>query len=268
MTRFQLPRLMAILAVPFLLAAPAAGAANGDDADGDARALQAITRMADYLSNLEEFGLTLDIGYDIVQEWGQLIEFGETRTVTVRRPDHIRVDATNRDGTVSGLFFDGEQIAFFDSADEVYATTAKAGSIDDAISYFVNDLGMPLPMGGMLSGHLPSQIKGWATDIAYVEQSTIGGVACDHVALRGDWEDVQLWIAQGDKPLLQRIVITYKRAEGKPQFRAQVRDWNFSPDVKDSVFAFTPPEGSARIAFAPRGKAPQMPGAGEKAAQP
>jgi hypothetical protein len=42
----------------------------------------------------------------------------------------------------------------------------------------------------------------------------------------------------------------YKHTKGEPQFRAQFSDWNFSPDVPDSLFAFTPPEGSEKIPFA------------------
>jgi len=63
---------------------------------------------------------------------------------------------------------------------------------------------------------------------------------------------VQLWIAKGDQPLPRRMVITYTRAEGQPQFRAQFSDWNLSPEVPDSLFAFTPPTGAVKIAFAPR----------------
>jgi hypothetical protein len=64
--------------------------------------------------------------------------------------------------------------------------------------------------------------------------------------------DLQLWIAQGSQPLPQRLVITYTRAEGQPQFWAQFSEWNLSPEVPDSLFAFTPATGAAKIAFAPR----------------
>ena len=63
---------------------------------------------------------------------------------------------------------------------------------------------------------------------------------------------MQLWIAQGDQPLPRRLVLTYKKAEGQPQFWAQFSDWNLSPEVPDSLFVFTPPEGAAKIAFAAR----------------
>jgi hypothetical protein len=153
----------------------------------------------------------------------------------------------------------------FNVNDKVYATTPQPGALDDAIAHFVNVLGMRFPMATLLQGRVAKDAKDWAREIRYVDAATIAGVPCDHVALHGDWEDVQLWIARGDRPLLQRIVITYHRAEGKPQFSAQLRDWNFSPDAGDPVFAFTPQAGATKIAFKPRrtipGSAPQGGGA-------
>ena len=67
---------------------------------------------------------------------------------------------------------------------------------------------------------------------------------------------MQLWVAQGDQPLPCRLVITYRAAEGQPQFWAQFSDWNLSPDVSDAQFVFTPPEGAAKIAFAARKPVP------------
>ena len=223
-----------------------------DDGNVDATAMKSIERLSDFLAGTKQFGVTIDVAYDVVQEWGQKLEFGETRVLTVRRPDRLRVATTDRDGAVSGVVFDGREIAAFNLGDKVYATTPQSGSLDDAIDHFVNDLGMRLPMAAILQGRLAKDVKGWARDIRYVDESTIAGVACDHVALHGDWEDVQLWIARGDRPLLQRIVITYHRAESKPQFSAQLHDWNLSPDVADAVFAFTPPAGATKIAFKPR----------------
>jgi hypothetical protein len=231
-----------------LLAIPAVHAAD----EGREKALKVIGGMSDFLGKTKQFGVTIEIAYDVVQDWGQKIEFGETRTLTVRRPDRIRIETTDRNGAVSGLVFDGQQIAAFDTNENVYATAEKPGSLDGAIAYFVGDLGMRLPMAGVLSERLPEIVKDWADDVAYVDEVTIAGTRCDHIALRGEWEDVQMWIAQGDQPLLQRMVITYKRAEGQPEFAAQLTKWDLSAAAPDAAFAFTPPTGAAKIAFMPQ----------------
>jgi hypothetical protein len=95
---------------------------------------------------------------------------------------------------------------------------------------------------------LPEQVR--VAD--YVEASSIAGVPCDHLALRGDDADMQVWIAQGQQPLPRRVVITYRHADGRPQFWAQFSDWNLAPEAPDVLFAFTPPTGAAKIAFSPQ----------------
>ena len=83
----------------------------------------------------------------------------------------------------------------------------------------------------------------------YVGESKISGVMCDHLALRGDKQDVQVWIARGDEPVPRRIVITYRELEGQPQFWVQFAEWDFSPDLSDATFNFSPPEGAQRVQF-------------------
>jgi hypothetical protein len=118
------------------------------------------------------------------------------------------------------------------------------------IDYFMNNLDMRFPLADLLSSKLAETLSARVRAIYYVEQASIAGVPCDHLAFRGDQADAQLWIARGDQPLPYRLVITYKKAEGQPQFWAQFSDWNLSPDIPDSLFVFTPPEGAAKIAFA------------------
>jgi len=72
---------------------------------------------------------------------------------------------------------------------------------------------------------------------------------CDHLALRGEKEDVQVWIAQGDEPVPRRIVIKYRHIEGQPRFWVQFAEWNFSPELSDTTFTFVPPRDAERIGF-------------------
>ena len=86
----------------------------------------------------------------------------------------------------------------------------------------------------------------WVHDRLVAEEK-VGGVATDHVAFRGDTADLQLWIAHDGNPLPQRIVITYRLAEGQPQFQADFYGWNLEPDAPDALFTFTPATGAERI---------------------
>jgi hypothetical protein len=218
----------------------------------EGQATPVLKRMADFLSKAPRFSTTVEIGFDVVQDSGQKIEFGETRKITIRRPDHVRIETTKRDGSVSGFFFDGKEIAVFNVQDKVYATVPKPGTLDAAFDYFTDDLDMRLPLADLLSSDLPKLLQERVREVDYVGQAAIAGVPCDHIALRGDRVDIQFWIAKGEQPLPHRLVITYTLAEGQPQFWAQFSEWNLSPEVPDSLFAFTPAAGAAKIAFMPR----------------
>jgi hypothetical protein len=223
------------------------------DADkSEQQAMDVLKRATEFLAQAQSLSVTVDIGFDAVQDSGEKIEFGETRKIVLRRPDHLRVDETKRSGEKSGFVFDGKDISVFHLKENVYATIAKPGTVDDAIAYFLNDLGMRLPMGEMLSTQVAKRLPEMVRAAAYVEQSSIAGVPCDHAAFHGDTADMQLWVAKGDKPLPQRVVITYIRIDGRPQFRAQFSDWNLSPEAPDSLFTFTPATGAVKIAFAPQ----------------
>jgi hypothetical protein len=221
-------------------------------AERDAQAMAILQRMADFLSRAQRFSVTAEIGFDVVQASGEKLEFGETRQFVIRRPDRARVDITKRDGATSGFRFDGQEIAVFNTREQVYATAAKPGTLDDAIAYFINELDMRFPLSELFSTRLAESLAAKVRSAYIVGQERIMGVACEHIALRGDQADMQLWVAQGDQPLPYRLVITYRAAEGQPQFWAQFSDWNLSPDISDAEFAFTPPEGATRIAFAAR----------------
>jgi len=220
------------------------------------QAMAVVQRMAKFLTQAQRFSVTIDTGFDVVQDSGQKIEFGETRQIVLRRPDRLRIDAIKRNGAKSGMFFDGKDIAVFNAKENVYATVAKSGTIDEALAYFLNDLDMRLPLAELLSSHLDKTLVEQVRAADYVEPSQIAGVPCDHVALRGDQVDLQLWVAQGAQPLPRRLVITYTRADGQPQFWAQFSDWNLAPEVPDTLFVFTPPAGAAKIAFALQQRVP------------
>jgi hypothetical protein len=131
---------------------------------------------------------------------------------------------------------------------------AKPGTIDAAFAHFTDDLNMRLPLRELFASDLPQELKGVLGTARVVDEETIGGVVTDHVAFRGDTADVQLWISRDGDPLPQRLVITYRQAEGQPKFEADFSGWNLKPDVPDSLFTFTPAAGAEQIPIVAPGR--------------
>jgi hypothetical protein len=208
-----------------------------------------LTRMAEFLAGAQAFSVSLRGGYDAVQKSGQKIEFGETRKLTLSRPDRLRVEGEDSDGDKTLTVFTGKEIVLVNPTDKVYAVAPQPAGLDNTIVHFVRDLGLRLPLAMMLVSQLPAELKHRVRSVDYVEKTSLYGAPAHHLAARTDTVDFQVWVADGDKPLPQRVVITYKKDKGQPQFRAQLSDWNLAPAIADSTFTVKPPEGAQKIAF-------------------
>jgi hypothetical protein len=221
-----------------------------------AEALEILLRMAGFLARAPRFSVNIEGSYDALQESGQKIEFGQTRKVTVSRPNRLRIEAENSDGEKRLVLYDGKDITAFSPSRNIYAQTPKPGDIDDAVTYFLKDLHMQLPLAALLLSRFPEDIQRRTLSLDYVERTEIDGRPAHHLAGRTETVDYQFWILEGAQPLPLRAVLTYENAEGQPQYRARFSDWNLAPEIQDSQFAFTPPEGARRIAF--RAQLPQI----------
>jgi hypothetical protein len=243
----------AVLAIGLtVMTAPVIGAPEqgSTQSPSELKAMSILKKMSEFLAAAGRFSVTIRDGYDVVQESGQKIEFGEVRHVTVSRPDRLRIDVERSDGQKGLVIFDGKDITIYTADHNIYATTSRQGTLDQAIKYAVDDLKIRMPLALMLLSTLPSELDRLGVSADYVETTTITDVPCDHLAARtAAGVDFQVWVAQGSEPLPRRIVITYKDEDGQPQFWADFSKWNLAPDVSDALFAFTPPNGAERIQF-------------------
>ncbi len=230
-------------------APPAAQITTPQAAAEPANAEAILKRMAEFLAKTQQFTVNLNDSFDVVQESGQKIEFGENRKITISRPNGLRVELEESNGEKHTVLYDGKDITVFSPSQNVYAQTTKPGGIDEAVRYFLKDLHMRLPLAALLLSRFPAEVESRTQSLDYVEKTLIDGVSVHHLAGRTETVDYQVWIAEGSQPLPLRIVLTYKNAEGQPEFRAQFSDWNLAAKVQDSQFAFTPPEGARKIAF-------------------
>jgi hypothetical protein len=199
-------------------------------------------RMADFLSKSPRMSVTVHSSYDALQGEGDKVEWNDIREVTLSRPDRLRINTQRSDGARSLLVFDGKEITTFDESSKTYAQASHPGSVDDAVIYFVRDLGMRLPLAVLLMSRLPAELEQRVQSVEYVEKTATLSAPAHHIAGRTATVDFQLWIAEGDRPMPLRAVLTYKEAPGQPQFRAQFSDWNFDGQVPESAFMFKPPE--------------------------
>ena len=230
------------------VAVPAASAETQALIDAyTADVLTGLKRSADFLAAQQSVGFLTDVAVDVVHSNGQLLEFGGTRDVLMRRPDRLRIESVDADGGVKQLFFDGKSILVDIPTEDVYIRMEKPGTLYAALDYLVEDLGAPAPLEDFMSENFATGVEDRIVSGFYVQRVMLGDRICEQLAWRTEAVDVQLWIQEGEEPVPCRLVITYKNAPGQPQFAADFHHWNFAPDVDDELFTFVPPESAEQL---------------------
>lgn len=214
------------------------------------KAAERLSAMTRFLASLPAYQVTCRGSYDVLQDSGQKLEFLEVRELALQRPDRLRVRHRSSDGDEDLLVFDGKRITLFNEGAQVYAQAPQPGSLDDAIVYFVRDLKMRLPLARLFTNRSSEELARRLQSVGHIERTELLPVPTDHIAGRVGNVDVQLWIAEGDRPLPMRVVLTYVDEPGQPQYRADFQDWKTGDPIAPDTFRFSPPAGARRIVFA------------------
>lgn len=230
------------------LAAVTVPAARAQGTGVDPQAERLLRRMTDYMAALQQFSVDTQNSLDAVLGSGQKIQFVISASVMVLRPNKLRAERKN-DLMQQSFYYDGRTLALYNPSDKVYATVAAPATIEGMLDLARDRLEIFAPAGDFLYRNAFELFMQITTSGFVVDKAMIAGVKCDHLAFRGPDVDWQVWIAEGDKPLPYRYIVTTKDIASYPEFTVVMSNWNVSPNLSDGAFNFTPPAGAKQVDF-------------------
>jgi hypothetical protein len=233
---------------PAQKAAPVAQAEKATAPEPDPR--RVLHKMCDFLKSQPQFTYKAEVADDQVYYGGKKLQYGIDLETFVRRPDHLRVNAEG-DLADKQLYFDGKTITLYDKVHNVYGTMTAPPDIEGALGKANKDFGLKVALTDLASPKLCELLDKRIKHALYVGLHKVRGVPCHHLSLDSDGAQLQVWVDAGDQPVPRKIVLTHKQLTGSPQWSAYLSDWNFSSQLADELFAFTPPEGAEKIKFLP-----------------
>ena len=226
----------------------AAASAGTPTAHADPAALKALKRMTDYLAGLESFSMHTANSYEDVLESGQKIQFNFSSSVVIDRPNKLRAERT--DGMVRQLLiYDGATLAVYEGSHDLYATVATPDNLDALLHFARDALDLVPPVGDLVFTNAFDLLTAGVTSGMVVGKAVIGGVSCDHLAFTTPVVDWQVWVADGDKPLPYKYVLTTRDDPAQPQFISVISDWNTDPVIPEGAFGFTAPPTATKTEF-------------------
>jgi hypothetical protein len=225
------------------------GRARGARRDVPREVDERMRAMGDYLAGLQAFRVDAESVTEVVLEDGQRLQFPASSQVLMRRPDRLR---SERRGAMANLvlYYDGSSMTVVSPHRNVYATIAAPHTLDEAVEFSRNELGIEAPAADLLASApydvLMSDVRS-ATDVG---QEEIDGMEAHHLAFRNrggtDW---QIWVRDGDQPVPLRYVIVSTDVRSQPEFEVALRNWDVAPSVSDNDFRFEAGADMRQIEF-------------------
>jgi hypothetical protein len=223
------------------------GTGTGDVAradEGEARNL--LKAMSDYMAGETTISFNYDSDLEVVTSDLQKLKFASSGTVSLSRPDKIRVTRTGGFADVE-MVFDGKQLTVLGKNLNRYAQVDAGGTIDQLVDHLRIDLGVEAPGADLLLSNVYDQLMEAVVDVKDLGSGVIGGVECNHLALRTTSVDWEIWIAMGDRPYPCRYVVTSKLVAQAPEYRLQISDWTTGSEVAADDFSFSNPGGATKV---------------------
>jgi hypothetical protein len=234
----------ALLAAVLLLTTIIFGS-NALAQDADAKAL--LGRMDAEIASIESFILTGDSYVDARLPAGQIIEHSSEITARVHRPGMMRITNHDAENKLDIYFKDG-LLTVYNEKDNFYARTKTPKGIEAAADFALNEVGIDSPFLDFVSRQFSGQLVEDTREIQHLGKSLIRGKIHEHIGIRADEVDIQIWIASEGKSLPGKMAISSKWESGSPRFVAFFT-WDSEADIPGDVFEFKPPETATEIGF-------------------
>lgn len=240
------------VAAVLLLAAVLFPAAHAQSEAIDPAARQLLKASTDFLACRQAFSLDTESSIEVVLGSGQKIQFDHTARVSVERPDKLRAERTG-DLVDQVFYYDGESLTLHNPERNYYATIAAPGTLEEMLDFAREKLGIVAPASDLFYKNAYDILMQDVTSGFVVGKGVVDGVRCDHLAFRAPHVDWQIWIEEGNRPLVRKLVITTRDKLNAPQFTVVTKNWNLEPKFNIDTFRFTPPKCPQQVEFLPRG---------------
>ena len=230
-----------------LLLAPWTLAQEGEpQLDRESARIDGILRqMGDFLSSAQSFGFTAHELIDEVEE-GQRIQYSNSRSMLVRRPDRIATEAYG-DLVNRSVWYDGKSFTLLDREFNTYIQVPAPNSIDAVLDQIEEQLEVVIPLGEVLSEDVYQALTPQIRQAQYLGLHQVRGIECHHIIFTQDDLDWQLWVEASSTPVPRKLIIVYKREPGIPQYSAVISEWDFTVATPDELFEFRAPEGAREL---------------------
>ena len=213
---------------------------------GDADAKRLLKAMSDYVASEKAISFNYDAALEVMTKEDQKLALLSSGSIVLNRPDKVRFTRSGGFADIEGVF-DGKTLTLFGKNANIYIQADAPGTFEELVDNLQEKFKRPLPAADLLLTNSYEELMSDVTDIMDLGSGVVGGVECDHLAIRKKEVDFQIWMAQGSKPYPCRFSIASRAVAGGPQYSIQLRDWKTGGEVAKADFTFKNTSNASKV---------------------
>ena len=192
-----------------------------------------VLAMGRYLAAAQQFTVTIRTEKDDILD--QDVVVGPTvRTVSLRRPDRLAVQLVHPQGRRQ-IWYDGTRLVTLDVNRNAYASVPAKGTLGDLFAQLRRDNHYVRPLAGLCDADPGLTLCANARSVAYLGKKTLNGRPCNVVRIERKDAVVDLWIADGDQPLLLQTAVR-QTSTSQPERISSYQNWNLQARLTEAEF--------------------------------
>lgn len=208
-------------------------------------AIQALQRMASFLTGLGDFELRGDVVVNAIVGKELFVTSGGTATYRVRKGNGFFVDL-RLDRQHRQYYYDGKTFTVVLPRQKVYASIPSPPTIAETVAMLERQYGIEIPLSDLFAWAQRGARSDTVKLASYVGPADVAGAGVDQFVYRTDELDWQLWLTREDAAVPRRIMLTTHTEQGTPTYMATLA-WTTRPKIEAASFTFTPGADYMRI---------------------
>jgi hypothetical protein len=216
----------------------------------DPSAVKVLKNACAYLASCQRFSFRAEEWKDVVLPSGRKVQTTKTVEVQLSRPDKLHVEVRSAKRSM-GYWQKDKVLTVLDRVKGFYGTVETPPNLDEALDFVLDRFGMEVPLEDLLRSDPFAGVMEGVESGEDLGRVTVLGVPCRHLAFVGAQADWQVWIEEGARPVVKKLVIDYRDRPGSPQYTAILSGWDMVTPIAEGAFEFDNVDGATRVEVLP-----------------
>jgi hypothetical protein len=201
-----------------------------------------------YMGKLKSFSIDAVTTSDELFLDKMLVTYTHHVHIDMQRPYRLHIWVSG-DLKEKAYYLNTGEFSVYDALKKYYGQTEVPKTIDKALDYLFEKYDVKSPLANILYSDLDKRIppkdKGY-----YFGKSEVDDIVCHHIGFVTPEHEYQVWIEEGEKPLIRKFIIIDKTEPSLPRSGTVLR---WKPDAKLKTDDFIPdlPADAVKIDIEP-----------------